>query len=86
MATDLDVNWELVNPYQKESNRAERAIRAAKNHIIATRAGFHRDCPETFIDKCLFQVELTMNLLHPYEYDPAISAHHGLFETRFDFD
>jgi hypothetical protein len=25
-----------------------------------------------------------MNLLHPFEYDPAISAHHGLFGSRFD--
>jgi hypothetical protein len=40
-ATILHLTWELVNPYQKEPNRAERAIRTAKNHIIATRAGFH---------------------------------------------
>ncbi len=85
MATRLNVEWDLVNPYQKEPNRAERAIRTAKNHILAVRAGFHRDCPETFIDKCLFQMELTLNLLHPFEYDPKISAHHGLFGRRFDF-
>jgi hypothetical protein len=81
----LKLNWDLVKPYQKEANRAERAIRTAKNHIIAVRAGFHRECPETFIDKCLFQLELTLNLLHPFEYDPRISAHHGLFGRRFDF-
>jgi hypothetical protein len=85
MASDLLLSWELVSPYQKEPNRAERAIRTLKNHMIATRANFHPDCPPTYLDKCLFQVELTLNLLHPFEYDPAISAHHGLMGERFDF-
>jgi hypothetical protein len=35
MASELDLQWDLVNPYQKEPNRAERAIRTGKNHIIA---------------------------------------------------
>jgi hypothetical protein len=34
-ANKLPLKWELVNPNQKEPNRAERAIRTAKNHIIA---------------------------------------------------
>jgi hypothetical protein len=85
MATELDLEWELVNPYQKESNRAERAIRTAKNHMIAVRAGFDPSCPRTCLDRCLFQIELTLNILHPFEYDPSISAHHGLFGKRFDF-
>jgi hypothetical protein len=85
MAIDLDLEWELVLPYQHEPNRAERAIRTAKNHIIAIRAGFHKDCPNTFVDRCLFQAELTLNLLHPFEYDPSLSAHHGLLKQRFDF-
>jgi hypothetical protein len=42
-AKSLHLTWELVISYQKEPNRAERAIRTAKNHIIATRAGFHRN-------------------------------------------
>jgi hypothetical protein len=54
--------------------------------MIATRSSFHKDCPNTFMDRCLFQVELTLNLLHPFEYDPTVSAHHGLFKTRFDFN
>jgi hypothetical protein len=65
MATELDLEWELVNPYQKEPNRAERAIRTAKNHMIAVRAGFDPSCPATFLDRCLFQIELTLNILHP---------------------
>ncbi len=85
LATELNLKWDIVNPYQKEPNRAERAIRTGKNHIIATRAGFHNDCPKTFIDRCLFQIELTLNVIHPFEYDPSISAHHGLLRQRFDF-
>ena len=85
IADELGLKWELVNPYQKEANRAERAIRTGKNHLIAVRAGFHPDFPSTHIDRCLFQVELTLNLLHPFEYDPAISAHYGLLGSRFDF-
>ncbi len=68
----------LVNANQKEPNRSERAIQTAKHHIIATRAGFHQDCPHIYLDKCLGQM-LTLNLIHPYEYDPTISAYHGLF-------
>jgi hypothetical protein len=76
-----------VVAFQKESNRAERAIQTAKHHMIATRAGFHRDCPHRYIDMCLPQMELTLNILHPYEYDPSISAsaHHGLCDATFDF-
>jgi hypothetical protein len=37
LAKEMDLKWELVNPYQKEANRAERAIRTGKNHIIAAR-------------------------------------------------
>jgi hypothetical protein len=43
----------LVASDQKEPNRSERAIQTGKNHIIATRAGFHRDRPHTLLDKCL---------------------------------
>ncbi len=85
LAEELNLTWDLVNPYRKEPNRAERAIRTAKNHFIAVRAGFHPECSNSFIDRCLFQIELTLNILHPFEYDPSMSAHHGLFGHRFDF-
>jgi hypothetical protein len=85
LAVELNLKWDLVSPYQKEPNRAERAIRTGKNHIIATRAGFHPDCPASFLDKCLYQIEMTLNVIHPFEYDAKISAYHGLFGQRFDF-
>ncbi len=62
---DLDLTLSSVSPYDKSANRAERAIRTAKNHIIAVRAGFHRDCPPTYLDKGLKQIELTLNTSLP---------------------
>ncbi len=41
-AEKLKLTIEYISPEVKRPNRAERAIRTAKNHIIATRAGFHR--------------------------------------------
>ncbi len=75
----------LVTAYQKEPNRAERAIQTVKHHIIATKAGFHRDCPHIYLDKCLPQIEITLNMLHPFEYDPTISAYHGVLRKPFNF-
>lgn len=78
LAATLQLRWELVSPYVKNPNRAERAIRTAKNHIISTRAGFHPDCPHAYLDKCLVQIELTLNIVRPFDYDPSISAYEGL--------
>ena len=72
-ATSVDIIQSLVASNQKEPNRAERAIQTAKCHILAARAGFHRDCPHMYLDKCIAQIEITLNSLHPYEYDPQIS-------------
>ncbi len=80
-ANTLNIKIMPVPAFQKESNRAERAIQTAKHHMIAVRAGFHRDCPHRYIDMCLGQMELTLNILHPYEYDPRMSA----FGSTFDF-
>jgi hypothetical protein len=40
VASELDITIEFISTEAKYANRAERAIRTAKNHIIATRAGF----------------------------------------------
>ena len=85
VAVELNLSWELVNPDMHEPNRAERAIRTGKNHMIAARAGFDPACPVTFVDRCLFQIELTLNIMHPFEYDTTISAYHGLVGERFNF-
>ena len=73
----LKLQMEFIAPEVKRPNRAERAIRTAKNHIIATRAGFHPDCSHAYLDKGLPQIVLTLNLIHPFEYNDSISAYHG---------
>ncbi len=85
MSKQLDVTWELVPPFSKSPNRSERAIRTAKNHMISTRAGFHLDCPPMYLDKCLAQIEMTLNIVRPYEYDDNMSAYEGLHGTKFNF-
>jgi hypothetical protein len=85
MAKAMDIQFAFVPPHDKSPNRAERAIRTAKNHLISSRAGFHRDCPTIFLDKCLRQIEMTLNLVHPFEYDPTISAYEGVFGQTFNF-
>jgi hypothetical protein len=85
MAKELDVKSNLVSPYVKNPNRSERAIRTAKNHMIATRVGFHPDCPHTYLDKCLFQIEMTLNIVRPFDYNPNVSAYAGLHGSSFNF-
>jgi hypothetical protein len=81
MALTTNVRLGFVAP----PNRAERAIRTAKNHLIAARAGFHKDCPTIYLDKRIYQIEMALNLLHPYEYDPKISAYEGVFGHTVNF-
>jgi hypothetical protein len=85
MAEQLQLKWSLVPPHVKNPNRAERAIRTAKNHVISSRAGFHPDCPAIFLDRCFFQIELTLNIIRPFDYDPTISAYEGIMGKAFDF-
>jgi hypothetical protein len=82
---ELDIRLSLVSSYDKAPNRAERTIRTCKNHIVAVRTGFHRDCPHTYLDKGLQQMEITLNVLHPFEYDPTLSAYHGVYGEPFNF-
>ena len=65
---------------------AERAIRDAKNHIIATLATAHEDCPRTLWDKAIPQVNITLNLLRRWRSDPTKSAYEGFHNRLYDFD
>ncbi len=84
-AEELKLTIEYISPEMKQPNRAVRAIRTAKNHIIATRAGFHPDFSHTYLDKCLPQMELALNIIHPFEYDETISAYQGIYNETFNF-
>jgi hypothetical protein len=85
VASELDINIEFISTEAKRANRAERAIRTAKNHIIATRAGFHPDFSYAFLDKCRPQMELALNVIHPFEYHDSISAYEGIHRAKFGF-
>jgi hypothetical protein len=85
VAVELDMHIEFISTEAKRANRAERAIRTAKNHIVATRAGFHPDFSHAFLDKCLPQMKLALNVIHPFEYDNNVSAYEGLHRAKFDF-
>ncbi len=40
------------------------------------RAGFHPDCLHARLDKCFVQIELTLNIVRPYDNDPTKSAYY----------
>jgi hypothetical protein len=85
-AITLKLKLGHFTPYAHQANRVERAIRTSKNHIIAARAGFHPDCPTIYLDKCPPQIEMTLNILHPYEYDPTILAYQGIYRDSHNFN
>jgi hypothetical protein len=85
VATELGITIDFISREAKRANRPERAIRTAKNHVIATRTGFRPDFSHACLDKCLPQMELTLNVIHPFEYDDNISAYEGVHPTKFDF-
>ena len=67
-------------------NFAERAIRDAKNHIIATMATAHKDCPKTLWDESIPQCNITLNILRRWKPNPNISAYEGFHGQMYDFD
>ena len=58
-----NIKLELTPASQHRRNKAERAIRTAKNHIISTHAGIDKDCPANLWPRYNAQIELTLNLL-----------------------
>jgi hypothetical protein len=63
-----------MSPRSCTNPTAPRERSGRQKHIIAARAGFHPHSPTTYLDKCMGQIEMTLNSIHPYEYDPRISA------------
>jgi hypothetical protein len=47
------------------------------------RTDTHSEKP--YLDKCLFQMEMTLNIVRPFEYDPTVSAYAGLHESSYNF-
>lgn len=79
------ISVQYVPPHNHRANRAERAIRTAKNHIVASICSAPIHCPLSLWTDFLPQMELTLNTLRPYAPNPNIFAYHGIHKAPFDF-
>jgi aspartokinase-like uncharacterized kinase len=80
------VIYQYVPPNNHRANKAERAIRTFKNHLIAILATTHRSFPAYLWDELLPQALLTINILHPYKLNQTISAYDGIHGHKHDHD
>ena len=78
------VTVEIVPPHSRRHNAAERAIRIAKNHLIALLSAAHENFPLCPWCQLMPQAQLTLNLLGQSLIHPHLSAHHSLHGS-FDF-
>ena len=76
---------EYVPPHSHRANRAERAIRTFKNHLVSCLSTTDTSFPLYIWDEILPQCELTLNHLQPFSLNPSISAYEGLHRAPFDF-
>ena len=79
------VVMQFVPPGVHRANKAERAIRTSKNHIISMLCGTHADFDLKLWDESIEQAELTLNHLVPYSLDPTLCAYDGLHPHPYDF-
>jgi hypothetical protein len=80
-----NIKVEYVPAHNHRANRAERAIRTYKNHVIATLGTVHPSFPLHLWDELLSQINITINLLRPFALQPNISAFEGIHGHPFDF-
>jgi hypothetical protein len=78
----MDIN--LVPPHNHRVNAAKRAIAIFKKHFISALATVNRNCPLQLWDDFLPQVELTLNLLQIFQWDPTKSANKEV-NGKFDY-
>ena len=71
-----DVAFQHVPPFNHRTNPAERAIRTAKNHFLATLATTHFSFPPNRWNTLLPLAQLTLNHLRSFALDPSKSAWH----------
>ena len=79
------INIDLAPPYQHRRNKAERAIRTYKNHLIAAIAGVDPSFPMCAWSELLEHIEITLNMLRPSPSHPRLSAWEGM-NGAYDFD
>ena len=83
---DPNVSVEYVPPQNHRTNKAEGAIKDAKNHYLATMATADPDYPADLWDEGTEQLNITLNLLRPYALDSTISAYEGMHGKTYDFN
>jgi hypothetical protein len=76
---------QFVPPNNHRANKAERAIRTFKNHLLSILATSHPSFPLNLWDELIPQANLTINLLHPFSSEPKMSAYQGITGKTFDF-
>ena len=86
MLADEDVTPDFVPPGNHRRNEAERCIRTAKNHIIATLANTDPDFPMTAAKHLFEQAEITLNLLRPSACTTSKSAWEAMHGRPYDFN
>ena len=80
-----EVKYQLAPPNDHRTNAAERAIRTAKNHLIAGWWSMDKAFPLQLWDKTIPHAELTLNLLRGSRINPNLSAWEQL-HGRYDFN
>ena len=78
---DYKVTVQYVPPSNHRANPAERAIRTAKNHMIALLSTLHPCMPADLWHELFPHAELTLNHLRPWTPNPKHSTYRGLYGT-----
>jgi hypothetical protein len=72
--SEEEMAFQLTPARIHRRNTAERAIRTAKNHIIAGLCTVHPNFPLYLWNKLIIQAELTLNMLRGSRMNPKLSA------------
>jgi len=83
---DLTVEVQFVPPSMHRANVAERAIRHAKNTVIAMVSAVEEDMdPRIRFERVITQAEIAINHLKPCSRIPSITAWEGMHNSKYDF-
>ena len=85
MAKEENLTLDIVPPNCHRRNKAERGIRTAKNHLIATMANAHPDFPMTAVKHLFAQAEITLNLMRDSP-NAHVTAWEDMFGRPYDFN
>ena len=85
LKNEVNVGIEYVPPNTHRRNRAERAIRDWKGHLISCLDNVDKDFRMSLWCELLPQIELTLAHLRPYLPNPSISSYEGIYGKKYDF-